>query len=184
MDALEVARRRDTPRLRERIDRYEASLDPSDPVAAYHWALEGGDPQRGQFVFFNKTESQCQRCHKVGNRGSGNTGPNLSTIGRSKSRQYLVESIVAPNRTMAEGYRYAVLITDEGRQQSGRILEETPTAVRLQVEENKEIVIPTDTIEHRKVGLSAMPANLVEKLTPRELRDLVAFLAAQKKDKP
>ncbi|MGI9430148.1 MAG: c-type cytochrome, partial [Bythopirellula sp.] len=184
LDALEAARRRDTPHLREKIAQYEAALDPSDPVARYRWALEGGSEERGQFVFFNKTETQCQRCHKVGDRGSGNTGPDLSDIGHSKRRQYLLESIVTPNRTMAEGYRYAALLTDDGKQLSGRILEETPAAVHLEVEENKEIVIPKDTIEHRKVGLSAMPANLVEKLTPRELRNLVAFLAAQKKDKP
>ena len=43
--------------------------------------------------------------------------------------------------------------------------------------EGKPVDVPKDTIEDRKRGPSAMPADLVQKLSKPELRDLVEFLS-------
>ena len=43
--------------------------------------------------------------------------------------------------------------------------------------EGKPVDVPKDAIEERKRGPSAMPADLVQKLSKSELRDLVEFLA-------
>jgi len=45
------------------------------------------------------------------------------------------------------------------------------------------IVIPKDDIETEKPDKSAMPDDLVKKLSKRELRDLVEFLSTMK-DEP
>src|SRR5262249_34961809 len=48
-----------------------------------------GDPKRGEAVFF--TESvQCAKCHKIGDKGVS-LGPDLSTIGKTRTRAELVE---------------------------------------------------------------------------------------------
>jgi len=183
LDVLEAARLRQTPSLTEALGRYEASLSTGDPLADFRWALHGGDPVRGEAVFFGKTETQCQRCHAITGPGGGNTGPDLSGIGLEKNRQYLLESIVAPDRKMAQGYHYVAVLTEEGIQYSGRIVEETSEEIRLQLQPEGEITIPLDTIEEQTPGRSAMPDNLAEKLTPGELRDLIAFLSNQRSPK-
>jgi hypothetical protein len=43
--------------------------------------------------------------------------------------------------------------------------------------EGKEQVVEIASIEERSQGLSAMPEDLVTHTTPRELRDLVAYLS-------
>jgi quinoprotein glucose dehydrogenase len=46
--------------------------------------------------------------------------------------------------------------------------------------EATELVVPADDIESRRTGPSAMPDDLHKKLTRRELRDMVEFLASLK----
>ena len=75
------------------------------------------------------------------------------------------------------------VVTEEGIQYSGRIVEETSEGIRLQLQPEGEITIPLDTIEEQTPGRSAMPDNLAEKLTPGELRDLIAFLSNQRSPK-
>jgi quinoprotein glucose dehydrogenase len=60
------------------------------------------------------------------------------------------------------------------------VKEETKKQLRLVTPENKELVVPLDEIEARRTGPSAMPDDLHKKLTRRELRDLVEFLASLK----
>jgi hypothetical protein len=43
--------------------------------------------------------------------------------------------------------------------------------------EGKPLDVPKDSIEERKRGPSAMPADVAPKLSKTELRDLVEFLA-------
>lgn len=49
--------------------------------------------------------------------------------------------------------------------------------VRLVPAEGKPVIVQKDEIDERRSGPSAMPADLVQHLTKRELRDLVEFLA-------
>ena len=46
--------------------------------------------------------------------------------------------------------------------------------------EGKSLSVPKDTIEERKRGPSAMPADVAAKLSKTELRDLIEFLASLK----
>jgi quinoprotein glucose dehydrogenase len=57
---------------------------------------------------------------------------------------------------------------------------EDAKAVHLMTAEGKAVDVPKDAIEDRKRGPSAMPADLVQKLSKPELRDLVEFLSTLK----
>ena len=46
--------------------------------------------------------------------------------------------------------------------------------------EGQPITVPKDDVEDRKRGPSAMPADLITKLTKSEIRDLIEFLARLK----
>ena len=62
------------------------------------------------------------------------------------------------------------------RQPSGK-----SNPLRLITAEGKALAIAKVRIEGRKRGASAMPADLIKKLSPRELRDLLEFLVVQPK---
>ena len=72
----------------------------------------GGDARRGETLFFGS--GKCSPCHMVRGRG-GRFGPELSHIGSSRPRSYLVESIREPGRQLAENHSFdgfATLIFD------------------------------------------------------------------------
>ena len=163
----------------EKLAKYRASFDQEDPVSKYRDSLVGGDEERGAEIFWNLGTVYCQRCHRIGKRG-GAVGPDLSNIALTKDRRYLLESIVAPNATIAENFETTVILDVDGNTISGIVQKETDKFVRLIDADGKIIKILQDDIEGRRKGQSAMPQDLIKGLTPSDMRDLVEFLANQK----
>ena len=184
LDLVEAAARRTETEFREKIKKYESTKRPDDPLAAFREVLAGGDKERGRQLFTSKAEIECVRCHKVrgpnGESAGGEVGPELSGVGARLSRADLLESIVNPNKQIAQGFESVVIATSDGKVQTGIFKGEDAREVRLMTAEGKSIAIAKDTIEERKRGPSAMPADVAAKLTRRELRDLIEFLASQK----
>jgi quinoprotein glucose dehydrogenase len=105
LDVLDAAR---TRKGRDEIERllaeFNERLDTNDALAPFRVALLGGNAERGRRVFFERTEVSCVRCHKVDGVG-GEVGLDLSLIGKQKERLYLLESLIEPNRSIAENFR-------------------------------------------------------------------------------
>lgn len=176
LDVLEAAQKRGTPALRDKLKRYERALSKSDPLAVYRVAQTGGDAEAGRRLFFEKTEVSCLRCHKINGNG-GEVGPDLTGIGKKYQRDYLLESIVEPNRQIAKGYETLVLTLTNGQLKTGVLRSEDAKVVRLMTPEGQSLVVPKAQIDDRQRGPSAMPGDLVQKLSRTELRDLIEFLA-------
>lgn len=164
-------------RLGREIAASAASATDDGPAAAWADALEGGDVARGRELFFTKGEVSCVRCHRAEGKG-GDVGPNLDGIAATKPRSYLLESIVAPNATVAEAYRTTVIVTDEGQTVAGILLSEDADTLQLKTADGTINRVAVASIDERASGPSSMPADLAGKLTRRELRDLVAWLAS------
>ncbi len=179
LDLLEASARRSSTEVKERLGRIEAGRPKDDPTAAYREALAGGDPDRGRRIFFEKAEVQCVRCHKVGGQG-GEVGPDLSGVGGKQPREYILESIVTPDRKIAEGFETLVVATADGQVQAGILKSEAGDSLKLMTPEGKLVTILKDDVDERKRGASAMPADLIKSLSRSEVRDLVAYLANQK----
>ena len=184
LDLIEAAAARPEPEVRQKLQQFEAARPKGDPLSAYREVLAGGNAQRGRSIFTDKAATECLRCHKA-RTGSveipgGEVGPELSGIGARKDRKYILESIVDPNKEIAQGFESIVLATSDGKVITGVFRGEDDKEVRLITAEGKPLVIPKDSIEERKRGPSAMPVDLVPKLTKTELRDLVEFLASLK----
>lgn len=166
--------------LRKDVDAYRAAKSKSqDKLAPWAETLAGGDAEKGRSVFLNNNAVYCQRCHKLDGQG-GEVGPALNGISvqPGKDRRYLLESVVLPSAQIAKGYETAVLTLVDGRVVSGVVKEDTKKQLKIVTPENKELVIPADDVESRRTGPSAMPDDLHKKLSHRELRDLVEFLAS------
>ncbi len=145
----------------------------------YEDTLFGGDAERGRNIFLNNSAVYCQRCHKLDGQG-GEVGPIMNGISKDKQRPYLLESIVNPNAQIAQGYQSVILSTVDGKSISGVLRSKDAKAITIVTAENKTLVIPREDIEGERPDQSAMPADLYKKLTRREIRDLVEFLATVK----
>ncbi len=177
LDILEAARKRGG--IQAKLKQYEQGRPHDKSVAAYRESLAGGDAERGRAIFFDKAEVSCLRCHKVGGIG-GEVGPELTGIGGKQKRDYLLESIIDPNKQIAKGFESVVLVLSNGRSLTGILKSDDGKIVRLITAEGKHIGVLKQDIDERQRGPSAMPADLVQKLTRTELRDLVEFLASLK----
>ena len=82
------------PRKEPTADEVKALASPTCPKT--------GDAARGEAVFRRK-EMQCLACHAVGGAG-GQVGPDLTSIGASAQPDYLVDSLLLPNKAIKEGF--------------------------------------------------------------------------------
>jgi len=134
-----------------------------------------GDPARGETVFRRKDQA-CLRCHCIAGAG-GQVGPDLVSIGASAPVDYLVESILLPNKAIKEGYHALVVATDDGRIVQGIKVRQTDADLVLRDADDHDVSIPLSSVEDQKPGGSLMPAGLADPLTAAEFSDLVRFLS-------
>jgi quinoprotein glucose dehydrogenase len=179
LDLLDAAAKHSAADLQDKLARFEAARPKDDHLAKYRESLVGGDAENGRRIFFNKQDAQCLKCHKVNGVG-GDVGPELKGIGSRQNREYLLESIVDPNKQIAKGYETVVITTTKGKVVTGILKSEDAAELKLMTPEGNLIVVPKDQIDERKSGKSAMPEDLLKYLSKAEIRDLVEFLAGLK----
>lgn len=178
LDVIEVSLSRGDD-LKKSVQAYFDGEAADDPLRGYRDTLAGGDAERGRKLFFEKSEVSCSRCHIAGGHG-GEVGPNLSKIGNEKNRDYLLMSLVQPNKEIAKGFETLVVETDEGKVISGIVKQETATHLSLMTPEAKLIEIAKASIVEQARGKSGMPEDLVKKLSRSEVRDLIEYLASNR----
>ncbi len=180
LDVLLAAEKRTEQPVKDLLDAYvAATVKADDPASNYINAANGGNHDKGSTVFYGKTEVSCVRCHRIDGTG-GKVGPDLSSIGLTKDRTYLLESIVHPNKVISEGFAQEKVLTIDGELLVGIVKRESEKTLVLMDADGKEIVIEQDDIDDRKPGKSSMPDDLVKQLTKKEIRDLVEFLVYRK----
>lgn len=179
LDVLEAAAEREVEPVKDALALVEGQLADREPLDAFAFALEGGDAEAGREVFYNKASVSCARCHSI-ESDVNRVGPNLAGIANKKSRRELLEAIILPNKTIAEGFATVVLVLDTGKTVSGIVRQEVDGVIHLVDDQSEEFTFGADSIEDRYQGQSAMPDDVAQHLTRREIRDLVEFLASLK----
>jgi putative heme-binding domain-containing protein len=120
------------------------------------------------------------KCHTIRGFG-GNVGPDLSVIGKKVSRENLFESIIQPNKAIADQFINWVIETKGGQALTGLIVEETPDHVILRDANVKDTKVAKSDIEARgKSPQSIMPENLLALLTEDDVVDMVEYLFSLK----
>jgi len=180
LDVTDSAGNRDDESVKKALADYQASLiKPDDKGSEYSNALVGGDHDSGFKIFTGKTEVSCVRCHRIDGTG-GKVGPDLSSVGLTRDRKYLMDAIVDPNKDIAKGFAQVKVQTDEGDLHVGIVHSETDNLLVLRDAEGELIEIDQETVLGRKTGQSSMPDDLIKALTKKEVRDLVEYLAHRK----
>ena len=131
-----------------------------------------GSVDRGRAVF----TASCSACHQVGGQGGTPYGPDLGTI-RNRRPESIMQDILDPNRSIADGYDIWSLEMASGETVQGLIATETPSALTIRNYGGQETVIARQNIiSLQALGMSVMPAGLESQITPGEMADLLAFL--------
>lgn len=129
----------------------------------------------------------CSTCHMIQGKG-GRLGPDLSTVGASRSTEYLVESVRSPSRRLAQGifeamkefpqeYESVSVVTADGAKISGVVLNQDQFTLQMLDTREQLHLFEKDKLRsfetHRE---SAMLAYDQKTLSDKDLLDLVAFL--------
>ena len=177
LDVIEAAGKRAA--LTTKLAEWSARFAKDDALAAYRPALFGGDAAAGKSIFIENQQIACFRCHKINGEG-GDVGPDLTGLGERKGREYLLESIVQPNKQIATGFESVLLTMKGGAEFAGLVKSETDTELVLNSPEDGIMTLKKADVQARQRGLSAMPEEMVTFLSKRELRDIIEFLATTK----
>ncbi len=145
-------------------------------------AVTGGDPRRGEAVY-RRAQLACVNCHAIGGAG-GRVGPDMTSIGASAPADYLVESLLYPNRKIKEGFHSILVTRKDGEEQMGILVRETAAELVLRDAVGKEVSIAKRDIQSRANGASLMPTGLIDGLGAQEKLDLVRFLTELGKPGP
>ncbi|MFT4733694.1 MAG: quinoprotein glucose dehydrogenase [Algoriphagus sp.] len=141
----------------------------------YSEALTGGDRRKGYKYFNNNSTGQCARCHAIGGNG-GDVGPELGSIGKTLSREQILEALVDPSARLSPGYGSVFLTLKDGQEVSGILAEEREDELIITTSDAEPLVIPIARIAKRENMPSGMPP-MAMLMSKREIRDVVEFLA-------
>lgn len=160
-------------RAKKLLDALPPPADRQAVLARYEPELQQpGDRLRGAGLF----EKHCLTCHHVQGRGQ-RVGPDLSGIG-ARPKETLLVDVLDPNRQIAADFVAYTLVTRSGQVFNGLLAAESAASITLRRAEGAQDIVPREEIEEfRSTGKSLMPEGLENQLPPRDLADLLAFLA-------
>jgi putative heme-binding domain-containing protein len=179
---LRVAREggRNEPNLVLALNKAGSLSDPSaaltdNEIHAISYEVTKGNPVNGEKIY-RRPELGCMMCHSIGGAG-GKVGPDMTSLGASTPLvNYIVESVLLPNKKVKEGYNSVQIVLKDGDEVTGNLVREDNEQVILRDATAREVSVPKRNIASRQMGGSIMPAGLVDYITPQERLDLYAFL--------
>ena len=153
---------------------HEWSVD--EVVKLSEAGLAGGNKERGREIF---RATLCAACHRFGGEG-GSVGPDLTSLAGRFVVHDLAESILQPNKVISDQYAFDRIIRRDGTEVTGKIIEEKDE--KWIIATNPFDFSQTTEIERNEIKeikrspVSPMPAGLINRLNPSELKDLLAYL--------
>lgn len=141
--------------------------------------LSGRSKENGKKMF---QASLCAACHRFDGEG-GAAGPDLTAVGGRFSVRDLAESILEPSKVVSDQYAFDTITKHDGSQVVGKLIEEKDE--HWIVATSPFDFSATSEIERSQIKdikpspVSPMPAGLINRLNPEELKDLLAYLLAK-----
>lgn len=134
-----------------------------------------GRAEEGEKIY-RREKLGCIKCHAIKGVG-GAVGPDLATIGASAPLDYIIESLLLPNKKVKENYHAQVVATKDGAVVTGIPVSKSAEILILRDAENRTVTIPVREIEESRTSGSIMPADLMDSLDSQELVHLARFLS-------
>jgi putative membrane-bound dehydrogenase-like protein len=124
----------------------------------------------GRLVF----RASCAGCHRLYGEG-GQIGPDLTGSGRH-DLGYLLDNIVDPSAVVNREWRVSIVTLADGRVLTGTVVDRNPRTLTVQGYPDRQTVALEDVEEITPTDRSPMPDGLLDPLSDRQIRDLVAYL--------
>jgi putative membrane-bound dehydrogenase-like protein len=148
------------------IDRYRGIVSSRE--------LEPPDASHGRQLYAR----MCGQCHRLFGEG-GTLGPDLTGSDRANV-DYILENVLDPSASVGRDFTLTTVATVDGRLVAGVLRSQTPATVVVQTAA-EQITIPREEVEAiRPSNVSMMPEGQLEPLSPKEVRDLFAYLASSR----
>jgi putative heme-binding domain-containing protein len=140
---------------------------------------KGRDFKNGQKMF---AAARCVVCHRFGGDG-GATGPDLTQLAGRFNLKDMSEAIMDPSKVISDQYKASVVLTNNGKTITGRIVSETKDSLLIVTNPEDS----TATVEVKKADIdemhasptSLMPKDLLKTLNETEVLDLLAYLLSR-----
>ena len=140
-----------------------------------------GDTALGEAVF---TRATCTACHTT-NQDQPPKGPYLGNIVETYKRPELAESILDPNKTVAQGFATNIVTLKNGESQVGFVTDEQGDEVTLRdITARKHTFKKADISTRTTSPVSMMPPALMNDFTVHEMASLLDYLESLAGDKP
>ena len=102
-------------------------------------------------------------------------------IGAKQNREYILESIIFPNKKIAPGFETLLVTLKNETSYAGILKAEGDLTLEINSPEDGLVKINKPDIKARSRGLSGMPEELRQVLTKQDVRNLVEFLSTTAK---
>lgn len=146
-----------------------------DPLISFRGALEGGDGREGWRLFNEHPVLACTRCH-IANGEGGYAGPELTGLADRMTAEEMLEAIIYPNNSIAEGFDVVAFTLSDGGFEVGTIAEETDETITIYDATGAKKSFAANLVTERAAAPSSMPAVFGMVLKRAELRDLMGFM--------
>jgi len=144
-----------------------------------------GNAEHGKQLFYG--DANCSLCHMVEGKG-GRVGPDLASVGGSRTREAILDSVRNPSRRLAWGltestkefpqeYETITVVTADGKEIKGVALNEDSFSVQMMDTSEQIHLLEKDKLRSfKKSRESLMPQYNPDLLSNKDLDDIVAFL--------
>ena len=161
------------------VNSVEQPADAAKKLAEWEPLLAKGDAQRGRAIFFS-AKTACGTCHAIAGEG-GAIGPDLTKVGTIRSGRDILESILFPSSTFAQGYQPFTITRTDDEESQGIVAREMSEGILLRDASGAETPIRREQIREMSPGsVSLMPSGLEQGMSREEFSDLLAYLQSLK----
>ena len=135
------------------------------------------DANAGRRIFSHARIANCNKCHRHSGRGNI-LGPDLTNLSRSADRDRVLTSLLQPSQQIDPQYHGRSLLLQDGTTFTGILLRDGGGGreVYRNLDGKEQVLLTYDIVQRRETTTSLMPEGLLNQLTLREIRDLLAFL--------
>jgi cytochrome c oxidase cbb3-type subunit III len=144
-----------------------------------------GDAAHGKELFYG--DANCSLCHMINGKG-GRLGPELTSVGGSRTVEAIIDSVRNPSRRLAWGlteptkefaqeYETVTVVTADGKEIKGVALNEDQFSVQMMDTNEQIYLLEKDKLRSfKKSRDSMMPKYEIAVLNDKDLDDIVAYL--------
>lgn len=133
-------------------------------------ALSQADLPNGRLVY----QMVCATCHQLYGEGR-DVGPDLTGSDR-RNLDYLLDNILDPSAIVTPEFEASLVTMADGRLVTGVVADAGGGSLRVQTPAETLTVRQDDVGSVQALGVSLMPAGIIDALTEEQTRDLMAYL--------